>query len=34
MNVRLLKTVQERWTREVTGVGHLSYQERLRTLKL
>ena len=34
MDVRLLESVQRRWTREVAGIGHLSYQERLRTLKL
>ena len=34
MDVRLLESVQRRWTREVTGIGHLSYQERLRTLTL
>ena len=34
MAVRLLESVQRRWMREVAGVGHLNYQERLRTLKL
>ena len=34
MNVRLLESVQRRWTREIAGIGHLSYQERLRTLRL
>ena len=33
MDVTLLEFVQRRWTREVAGIGHLSYQERLRKLK-
>ena len=33
MDVRLLKSVQIKWTREVAGIDHLGYQERLRTLR-
>ena len=33
-NVRRLESVQRRWTREVDGVGHLEYQERLVELGL
>ena len=34
MDVRLLESVQRKWTREAACVGHFNYQERLRTLKL
>ena len=34
MDVRLLESVQRRWTREVAGVDHLSCQQRLKILKL
>ena len=33
-DVRLLESVQRRWTREITGIGHLSYVETLKVLGL
>ena len=33
-DVRLFESVQKRWTREIVGVGHLSYVERLKVLVL
>ena len=33
-DVRLLESVQWRWTREVTNISHLAYVERLKALKL
>ena len=31
-DVRLLESVQRRWTREIFGIGHFSYVERLKNL--
>ena len=31
---RLLESVQRRWTREITGIGHLNYVERLKVMGL
>ena len=33
-DVRLLEFVQRRWTREIFGIGHFSYVERLKKLDL
>ena len=33
-NTRLLESIQRRWTREITGVQHLSYIERLKAVSL
>ena len=33
-NTRLLESIQRRWTREIAAVQHLSYEERIRTVRL